>query len=270
MRLLLAPAPLAPLVLGVCVLRGQGAAETIAMPAHALATFTVVLRGSLQMAGAGAGLAMGSLAAAGCATRAQEFIASPDVIAATLLCRASVLPLLHGESAHLFCDAPAPAALLAELDIEAWCRAAPRASDEELAAALIQAAQRKLEGGRQRSSAQQFAGALARWKHGGACSVVPEGWAERQWQRACRAELGLSPKLLQRLVRLHGSVAAAPQALAAPSWAEHALEAGYCDQPHLAREYRALGGVSPGASRAGAGLALRQSASLLVPRFFGH
>lgn len=271
MRLVPAPAHLAPQVLGACIVRGQGAAWRFPMPAHALAVSTVVLRGHLQPAGVpGSVWRAGDVVATGCATQAREFEASADLVAASLLCRATVLPALHGEAAQAFCDAAAPPTLLASFEVDRWCRLAASAADEALAAALFLPAHRHLHKLQPRAGALRFAQALA--QQGGLRGedgAPPAGWSERAWQRACQAELGLSPKRLQRLVRLHASVRVR---FAHPGlgWAALAAEGGYCDQAHLAREYRSLAGVTPGASLAAAGLPLQLSTSLLVPRFFGR
>ncbi len=68
------------------------------------------------------------------------------------------------------------------------------------------------------------------------------GLGERQLERRCRALLALSPKRLQRLQRFHDTLAGAlrrPPAAAAGQ----ALDAGYYDQSHLARESRLLAGA---------------------------
>lgn len=80
------------------------------------------------------------------------------------------------------------------------------------------------------------------------------GLGPRQLQRRCQAVLGLSPKPFQRLVRFHrvlgDSVACA--ALPPQGLAMLALEGGYFDQSHLARESRLLAGASLGALRSAA------------------
>ena len=56
-----------------------------------------------------------------------------------------------------------------------------------------------------------------------------------------------------RVARRHASVAAPSlgaltstlEATAEPDWAQLALAAGYHDQPHMAREFRELAGLSP-------------------------
>jgi AraC-like DNA-binding protein len=61
--------------------------------------------------------------------------------------------------------------------------------------------------------------------------------------------MGLSPKIycrVQRFQRVIRRLTAEPAA----SWADVALDAGYSDQPHFAREFRRLAGITPGACRA--------------------
>jgi AraC-like DNA-binding protein len=70
------------------------------------------------------------------------------------------------------------------------------------------------------------------------------GVGERRLQQLFHAEVGLSPRGFARLARLHACLRAL-RSPAAPRWAELALDAGYCDQSHLANEFRALCGLSP-------------------------
>lgn len=65
---------------------------------------------------------------------------------------------------------------------------------------------------------------------------------ERQLERRCRAWLGLAPKQLQRLARLHGLLSDALRRQRPPD-ADAALAAGFYDQSHLAREARLLTGA---------------------------
>lgn len=71
------------------------------------------------------------------------------------------------------------------------------------------------------------------------------GLGERRLQQLCREHLGLSPRTLGRLARLHRLLRLLRCAPTAP-WAALALDAGYCDQPHLNNEFRALSGLTPG------------------------
>jgi AraC-like DNA-binding protein len=69
------------------------------------------------------------------------------------------------------------------------------------------------------------------------------GLSERQVHRRCQAAFGYGPKTLARVLRLVRALAAAR---AGTPLATVAVEAGYADQPHLARDVRALAGVPIG------------------------
>lgn len=269
MRFFPAPRHLSAHVLGVTVLRA-GVEQRVTTPAHALAIFTLVQQGSLHGVQLRAG--PGALVGQGSAGTARIAVAAAGTVAASLLCRASILPLLSGEPASQFTNAPVPPGLLglhADMLQETLGAAAP---DELLASALFAQVERALRVARSpRSSAVRFAWALKGWA-AGLPSRAPTDWGERQWQRACQAELGVSPKFLQRLNRVHASVRHR-MAQAAQPLSQHALDAGFFDQAHMAREYRLLAGAAPRESlaRQGNGSAsLALSASQLAPRFFSR
>jgi AraC-like DNA-binding protein len=68
------------------------------------------------------------------------------------------------------------------------------------------------------------------------------GVGERRLERLFRARLGITPKLLARIVRFR----AAYEALArGDAQVEVALDRGYFDQPHLLRDFYELAGASP-------------------------
>ncbi|MGH2872178.1 MAG: helix-turn-helix transcriptional regulator [Solirubrobacteraceae bacterium] len=66
------------------------------------------------------------------------------------------------------------------------------------------------------------------------------GFSERQLRRRFLASVGYGPKILQRVLRLRRFLAAERHHLA-----RAALDAGYADQAHLARECVRLTGLSP-------------------------
>jgi AraC-like DNA-binding protein len=68
------------------------------------------------------------------------------------------------------------------------------------------------------------------------------GLSARTLQRRCRARFGYGPQHLARVLRLQRALALHRRGLA---WADVAADAGYADQPHLARECRALTGRPP-------------------------
>lgn len=253
-----APPDLAPAMLGV-VVQQAGPGHAVAVPAHALALCTVVLS-----TGAGPG---GSACVTGSATQGRR-VEAPAGLSLSVLWRASVLPRLSGEPASTFTDQVFDAQDLFEpLPLAQWqaCAADGPAGPGVLAGPVFDWARRVLVSmAAPRPAAARFAQALAAWRPQ-LGQGLPDGWGERQWQRACRDELGVHPGLLRRLARLHASVRA--QADHPARWAEHAADAGFSDQAHLAREYRELAGLTP--SRGQGVDALRLSAQALAPRFFG-
>ncbi|MDP2312442.1 MAG: helix-turn-helix domain-containing protein [Pseudomonadota bacterium] len=72
------------------------------------------------------------------------------------------------------------------------------------------------------------------------------GLSSRRFIELFRRYVGLTPKVYCRVRRFQAVVARAGRGL---SWAEVALTAGYFDQAHLNRDFRAFAGVSPGAYR---------------------
>jgi AraC-like DNA-binding protein len=72
------------------------------------------------------------------------------------------------------------------------------------------------------------------------------GLGRRQLERRCQAVLGIAPKQFQRLVRFQQALSIAVAARPA-RMAEAALDAGFYDQSHLARDARQLAGAPMGA-----------------------
>jgi AraC-like DNA-binding protein len=77
----------------------------------------------------------------------------------------------------------------------------------------------------------------------GARAASALGLGERQLERRCRALLGLPPKQMQRITRLHGLLSDALRQQRLPD-VDAALAAGYYDQSHLARDARLLTGAT--------------------------
>lgn len=70
------------------------------------------------------------------------------------------------------------------------------------------------------------------------------GVGERRLQQLFHAHVGLSPRSVGRLARLHGLLRALREQPAA-GWAALAASGGFCDQSHLVNEFRSLCGVTP-------------------------
>lgn len=78
-------------------------------------------------------------------------------------------------------------------------------------------------------------------------SVVAEvGWSQAHFIRQFRHHLGVSPKVLARMLRF-GRVVQAIRREPRADLLDLALDAGYYDQSHLNRDVRAFAGVTPGA-----------------------
>jgi AraC-like DNA-binding protein len=95
------------------------------------------------------------------------------------------------------------------------------------------------------------------WKHlynthgrapiGGIAEAL--GWSHRRLIARFREQIGLTPKLLARVIRFDHAVTAI-RVSRVLGLAEIAFECGYCDQAHLNREFRELAGTSPTTFRA--------------------
>jgi AraC-like DNA-binding protein len=72
------------------------------------------------------------------------------------------------------------------------------------------------------------------------------GYSPRQLHRRALPVFGYGLQHLGRVLRLNRAVAAGDSGA---DWAEVAVEAGYADQAHLTRDFRALAGVTPSGLR---------------------
>ena len=70
------------------------------------------------------------------------------------------------------------------------------------------------------------------------------GLSHRRFVDVFNIEVGMTPKLFQRVQRFHRALALVRQT-AMPHWAQLALNAGYFDQSHLIRDFLSFSGVSP-------------------------
>ncbi len=67
------------------------------------------------------------------------------------------------------------------------------------------------------------------------------GWTRQHLSTRFREQIGLSPKTVARIARLHRAISLAGLL----SWADVAFKCGYADQSHLIRDFRALTGCTP-------------------------
>jgi AraC-like DNA-binding protein len=70
------------------------------------------------------------------------------------------------------------------------------------------------------------------------------GLSRRRFAQVFREQIGLTPKLYSRLQRFQNALKQIASG-ASVDWAQIALAAGYCDQAHLAHEFRDFSGLSP-------------------------
>ncbi|PZO52657.1 MAG: hypothetical protein DCF16_09105 [Alphaproteobacteria bacterium] len=93
---------------------------------------------------------------------------------------------------------------------------------------------------------------------------APNGVSERQWQRRFKAEVGVSPRQLQSVLRFR-RVFDEIEKPGPVGWVEAALAAGYFDQPQMARDFRRFLGVS---SRQWAGQKLGLAKAMAAPETY--
>jgi AraC-like DNA-binding protein len=74
--------------------------------------------------------------------------------------------------------------------------------------------------------------------------VGATGWSHRHLVARFRDEIGLPPKAFTRIARFEAAFARM-ETLPSVRWPEFALDAGYADQAHLIRDFRALAGATP-------------------------
>ena len=89
--------------------------------------------------------------------------------------------------------------------------------------------------------------ALGRLRESGGSVRVGElaaemGCSRRHLVAGFREQVGVSPKLLGRILRFQRAVALAGSG---PSWAEIAVRCGYYDQAHMVRDFHQFAGASP-------------------------
>jgi AraC-like DNA-binding protein len=70
------------------------------------------------------------------------------------------------------------------------------------------------------------------------------GWSRKRIVARFRAEIGLPPKAVARLLRFESARALAERE-ARPDWGRIAAECGYYDQSHLINDFRAVSGRTP-------------------------
>ncbi|MFC3987075.1 helix-turn-helix domain-containing protein [Actinoplanes siamensis] len=175
----------------------------------------------------------GTVFVAGPDTTAQVGLPSPGSRYAALRFGAGTGPGVLGVPACELVDRRVP---LDALWPPAEVRAIAEADDPVIA--LTAAASRRWQGA-DRAMLALAAAARAGLPVGSAAQWC--GLSARQLQRRSNIAVGYGPKTLHRILRLQRAVALAR---AGQPFATVSADAGYADQAHLAREVRALSGVS--------------------------
>jgi AraC-like DNA-binding protein len=126
---------------------------------------------------------------------------------------------------------------------------AAHTANEAKAQVLQQLLQRRLANGRFDASRLATRAVQAIQAHGGRRPLrdvaAALGVGERRLQQIFHEHVGLAPKAVSRLARLHHLMRAL-RCSPLPAWAELAPDLGFYDQAHLANEFRALCGLTPG------------------------
>jgi AraC-like DNA-binding protein len=83
------------------------------------------------------------------------------------------------------------------------------------------------------------------------CDIASDiGWSRKHLAARVKDAIGIGPRCFRRLLRFQNVTALIGRHSAAPDWAALALDAGYCDQPHMIREFREFSGLTPEVYRA--------------------
>jgi len=166
--------------------------------------------------------------------------------------------LFRPGGARAFFDAPADAFYNQEIPLDlVWGSdamglrvrlqeaATPAEKFRALEAALERRAKKRLE---LHSAVRYGLGEFRRMPHTrGVLRVTREaGLSRRRFSQLFREQVGLTPKLYCRLHRFQ-QVLRQIAGGGPVDWADVALAGGYCDQAHLAHEFRDFSGISPGA-----------------------
>jgi AraC-like DNA-binding protein len=156
---------------------------------------------------------------------------------------------LFGVPAGAFVGTAVPLQALWRGAAEALVERLSRAPDDRARMRVLQAALRGRAQG-DRSARAQVVHAMAMLRRADGPPSVRQvaaalGVGERRLQQLFDAQVGVSPRTFGRLARLHALLRALRRQ-ATPAWAELATATGYCDQAHMANEFRALCGITPG------------------------
>ncbi len=242
MRWVPAPADLRAWTDGGVVVQAPATLAASCFPALVGSMLVLRLAGQVLHAGRGPGPALVPVAALiGPSTRPARFDHVGAVHAVGLLIRPEALPgllrvpvagLVDGHAALVDVAGPAWASTVQAVQAAA--------DDGTRLAVLFQQLRQAVAGplqAQRRAQRQRLASAI-QGPLALACRTL--GLSRRQLERQCLAAFGMAPKQFQTVARLQRALHGAAQA--GTPGADLALQAGYYDQSHLARDLRRLAG----------------------------
>ena len=228
-------------VLGVIASKASAAHDVhFSVPAHVLITLNVVLQGTLMQ---GDQILPQSFAT-GAHTRSRRYQLSAGASLLTLFCRAdAALDLAKMQPAEL-----TDRWLAAHEVFTAWKESPARTEVLQCANAMLSSVNPKmlpvLNALNGQNDAQRMTQALqALMSQDIAAAAQSLHMSERSLQRLFLAQWGISPKLVQRMLRVQRCVNFWQSK--GENLAQLASQAGLTDQAHLAREFRQLVGYAP-------------------------
>lgn len=243
-----APANFSPLALGVLVSECRADANVeFSVPAHVMATLNVVRHGALLHENR----CLPACFATGAHTRSRRYVITAGAHLLTLFCRAEALKPLCGATAGQLSDRW----LAAEEVFGAWARLRRAMTEStepaDIAGLMLECvgpdvlrAQLTPAEQRQVSRLQRAAAALNEHVDASLATVAATlGMSERSVQRLFGEAWGVTPKLVQRMLRIQRGMALWQQK--PKGLAQLAMDLGLSDQAHLAREFRELVGSEP-------------------------
>lgn len=241
MRWVAPPDDLRPWTDGGVVVQAPPTLAESCFPAMVNSMLVLRLAGSVYRAGVGP---LPAAALIGPSTRPSRYVHQGAVQAVGLLVRPEALPVLLGVPGGRLVNAQVALADGAGPGWSAVQAAVQAAPDDDARLALL------FDGLRQavaRPAAAQHGALLQRLVRalqGPLASVCRDlAISRRQLERLCRAQFGMAPKQFQTIARLQQALHGAAHS----GGADLALQAGFYDQSHLARDLRRLAGEPLGA-----------------------
>lgn len=236
MRWLAPPDDLRPWTDGGVVVQAPAMLPESCFPAMVGSMLVLRLAGAVHRTGVGP---MPAAALIGPSTRPSRYLHQGAVHAVGLLIRPEALPVLLGAPGGRLVNAQVAWADVAGAGWSAVQSAVHAAPDDDARLALLFDALRAAVAGAAAAQHCVLLQRLVRALQGPLALACRDlATSRRQLERLCRAQFGMAPKQFQTIARLQQALHAA----AHTGGADLALQAGYYDQSHLARDLRRLAG----------------------------